>query len=137
MNLVIVAWLFAAFTPVRRDAPTRQCPDSTTFFEFQVVAAGGKPARWMVDTALAVHPVPATGNPANLVPYSPSRTGVSSRRFATVATSGNSSRHRSAANGLRPGHRPSTEAARLVMVCGCAANSYMIPLHLSYCVRSQ
>jgi hypothetical protein len=80
MNLVIVAWLFAASTPVRRDAPTRQCPDSTTFFEFQVVAAGGKPARWMVDTALAVHPVPATGNPANLVQFVVDTAGVPAAR---------------------------------------------------------
>jgi hypothetical protein len=76
MNLVVVAWLFAASAAVHREPPTRLCPDSTTFFEFQVVAAGGKPARWLTDTALAVHPVPATGNPANLVQFVVDTAGV-------------------------------------------------------------
>jgi hypothetical protein len=54
----------------------RPCPDSTTFFEFQVVAAGGTAARWISDTALAVHPLPAMRNPANLVQFVVDTAGV-------------------------------------------------------------
>jgi hypothetical protein len=80
MNLVIVVWLLTLSTPlstpVRHGGPMRECPDSTTFFEFQVVAAGGKPTRWIEDTALAVYPVPATRNPANLVQFVVDTAGV-------------------------------------------------------------
>ncbi len=65
MNLLLVAWLLAYSAPAPSDAPTRLCPDSTTFFEFQV----GVRARWIADTALAVHPLPATGSPRNLVQF--------------------------------------------------------------------
>jgi hypothetical protein len=60
--------------------PAFSCPDSTTFFEFQVVGApghpAGHPARWIVDTALAVHPTLSVGNPPNLVQFVVDTSGV-------------------------------------------------------------
>jgi hypothetical protein len=63
----------------------RPCPDATTFFEFQVVAAAGQPARWIVDAAIAVHPTsvvgsspdrPLAGNPPNFVQFVVDTLGV-------------------------------------------------------------
>jgi hypothetical protein len=80
MNLFIVTWLFALSVAVREKAPMLPCPDSTTFFEFQVVGApgrpAGRPARWIVDTALAVHPTPAVRNPPNMVQFVVDTSGV-------------------------------------------------------------
>ena len=80
MNLFIVIWLFARSTLAGETAPMLPCPDSTTFFEFQVVGPPGQPAghpaRWIVDTALAVHPTPTVRNPANLVQFVVDISGV-------------------------------------------------------------
>ena len=72
MNLLLVAWLLAYSAPARSEAPMRLCPDSTTFFEFQV----GVAARWIADTTLAIHPLPATPHPPNLVHFVVDTAGV-------------------------------------------------------------
>lgn len=69
MNLVIVAWVLARSIPHHAETTSHLCPDSTTFFEFQVVAADGDPAHWIVDTSLAVHPTSRSQNPLNLVQF--------------------------------------------------------------------
>jgi hypothetical protein len=72
MSLLLVAWLLAYSTPARAEAPRRLCPDSTTFFEFQV----GVAARWIADTTLTVHPLAATPSPPNLVQFVVDTAGV-------------------------------------------------------------
>ena len=77
MNLLIVIGLLALPTPPSgKTMIARPCPDSTTFFEFQVVAAGGTPARWISDRALAVHPLASIRNPANLVQFVVDTAGI-------------------------------------------------------------
>jgi hypothetical protein len=76
MNLLIVVWLHALSASAYYDPHTRPCPDSTTFLEFQIVAGDGQPARWINDTALAVHPIPAVRNPANLVQFVVDTSGI-------------------------------------------------------------
>jgi hypothetical protein len=72
MSLLLFSCLLAYLAPARSGAPTRLCPDSTTFFEFQV----GVAARWIADTTLAVHPLAATRSPRNLVQFVVDTAGV-------------------------------------------------------------
>ena len=76
MKFLIVVWLRALPAPAYHEPHMRPCPDSITFFEFQVVAVDGQRARWIVDTALAVHPTPAVRNPPNLVQFVVDTSGV-------------------------------------------------------------
>ena len=46
-------------------ATRASCPDSVTYFEYQVT----KPARWIADSSLTVHPTAPVRNPANLVQF--------------------------------------------------------------------
>ena len=71
MRLLIVLGVLVAPAISHSQAPARACPDST-FFEFQVTRG----AHWIADTSLAVHRLPPSRNPANLVQFVVDTTGI-------------------------------------------------------------
>ena len=58
--------------PALAFAQSSACTDSTVHFEYQM----SPPARWLVDTAAAVHPAAPVRNPANLVQFVVDTLGV-------------------------------------------------------------
>jgi hypothetical protein len=63
MRLLLGTAILALPAVALAQSPT--CGDSTVHFEYQL----SRPARWLEDTTLAVHPTAATRAPANLVQF--------------------------------------------------------------------
>jgi hypothetical protein len=63
MRLLFCAALLAL--PGIAFAQATACTDSTVHFEYQM----SRPARWLRDTASAVHPTAAVRDPANLIQF--------------------------------------------------------------------
>ncbi len=62
---VFIAVLVLAFASPAAAQATAPCADTTLHFEYQV----DQPARWIVDTSLAVHPIPNATSAANVVQF--------------------------------------------------------------------
>jgi hypothetical protein len=73
MKALLIAAMVSAPTLAR--AQSAACADSTVHFEYQT----SPPARWLPDSAVAVHPTPEVRNPPNLVQFVVDTLGVPQR----------------------------------------------------------
>jgi hypothetical protein len=79
MRLLLCTALLAL--PAIAVAQSPACTDSTVHFEYQMF----RPAQWLADTALAVHPTAAVRDPANVIQFVVDTLGVPQpRTFRTL-----------------------------------------------------